>query len=120
MSRRIRRLTTPEILLCPSRWAISERLNGLARSSFSRADSSRDSSRDSAPDSAPDSARECGKAAGRLLLLLRCQACDGREGFAEFEVVHLDAVIEVEFEAGLGQGEQRVAFVVFAFAQRLL
>ena len=116
MSRRIRRLTTPEILLCPSRWAISERLNGLARSSFSRADSSPDSSRDSAP----DSARECGKAAGRLLLLLRCQTGDGGEGFAEFEVVHLDAVIEVEFEAGLGQGEQRVAFVVFAFAQRLL
>ncbi len=57
---------------------------------------------------------------GRLLLLLSCQTRDGGEGFAEFEVVHLYAVIKVEFEAGLGQGEQRVAFVVFAFAQRLL
>ena len=45
--------------------------------------------------------------AGILVCFCR-QARDGLDGTFEFEVVHLHAVIEVDFEALLGEGEDGV------------
>ena len=48
--------------------------------------------------------------ADMALIFFRRQPGDGGECVAEFELVHLHAVVEVDFEALLGEGEDGVAF----------
>ena len=55
----------------------------------------------------------------RLVFFFCRQPGDRGEGLAEFEVIHFDAVVEVQFDAGLGEGQQRLAFPLFALMQGL-
>jgi hypothetical protein len=55
----------------------------------------------------------------RISLLPSRQPGDGGEGFAEFEVVGFYAVIEVEFDAGLGERQHGLALPLFTLVNRL-
>ena len=54
-----------------------------------------------------------------LILFFLHQSHDGGQGFAEFQVVGFYAVVEVEFDALLGQREQGLALPLFALVEGL-
>ena len=50
-------------------------------------------------------------------LLLRRQPRNRRQHVLKLEVVHLDAVIEIQLDALLGQGQQRILLPGLAFLE---
>ena len=52
-------------------------------------------------------------------LLLRRQPRNRRQHILQLEVVHLDAVIEIQLDALLGQWQQRILFPGLAFLEHL-